>query len=289
MTPQPNIVTRAGWGARTTIPSGRFVSPQSRRFFVVHYPVMSDRDEHLWCQAIEAEHRAQGWAAAPGYNYLVGMSGTIYEGCGRDVRGIHTPPHNTDGWGCCVLQPSTGTGVLTAPLSEAAKTSTRQLYDWLSEVAGHPLNKWYHGKDYATACPGGDLRNWVNAGMPAAAATPEQPPTQLEVDMMASGVGGNGALNVFMVGPQRKAVWLVNQPANSADWSGGEKGKQVAKFRRFRDAPSGRTIRGITCERSQSGVLSLFVTLDDGTTLDTWQKKGETTWNEGLRAFAPAP
>ena len=92
------IVTRAQWGAAFTIPGGRHVAPSQRFWFVVHWPGSAvSADERAVVRAIERHHRqGQGWQAAPGYNFLVGRSGTIYEGCGRDVRGIHSPPRNTD-------------------------------------------------------------------------------------------------------------------------------------------------------------------------------------------------
>ena len=298
MSPQPRIVSRREWGAATTIPGGRFVSPSARRFFVVHWPVMGTRDERQWCRDIERMHRGQGWAAAPGYNFLVGMSGTIYEGAGRDVRGIHSPPHNTDGWGCCVLQPSTGAGVPTAPISPAAKTATRALYDWLCSVSGRSLNQWWHGRDFATACPGNDLRAWVAGGMQtgAPAPAPEQPPATEEVEMITSAVADNGSLHVFSVGPQRRTIWYTWQRANQNAWNGGQQGQRVAGLQRFAEVAGGRTIRGLTAEVSRAGALHLFVTLDDGSTVYTWQSKGATAWNgasqnriANLIAFAPAP
>ena len=164
------VVSRSGWGAATSVPSNRFVAPSARRYFVVHWPASNPgADERAVCRQIEAQHRGQGWAAAPGYNYLVGQSGTVYEGCGRDVRGIHSPPRNTDGWGCCVLQPMNG-----AP-TQAALNVVRALYDELCGVAGRELVKSYHAKDYATACAGAQLNAWVDAGMPATSTAPTTP------------------------------------------------------------------------------------------------------------------
>lgn len=288
----PPIVSRREWGAATSIPAGRFVAPASRRFYVAHWPVMSVRDERQWCRDIERIHRNQGWAAAPGYNFLIGQSGTIYEGAGRDVRGIHSPPRNTDGWGVCHLQPSTGAGVSTAPISDAMKASSRRLYDWLGSVAGRRLEQWWHGRDFATACPGSDLRAWVSSGMPAGATpppTPEQPPAIEEVEMIASAVGDGGTFHVFVVGPQRRTIWRTDQTQGSTNWSGGVSGKQVAGLRRFRDVPAARTIRGIAAETGPGGALHVFVTLDDGTTVYTWQPRGSNAFQDGLRAFAPAP
>jgi hypothetical protein len=286
MAAAPRVVSRREWGAATTVPGGRFVSPQTRRFFVVHWPVMSARDERQWCRDIERMHRNQGWGAAPGYNYLVGQSGTVYEGCGRDVRGIHSPPRNTDGWGVCVLQPGTAQGRPTAPISDAARRSTVQLYDWLGSVAGRALNKWWHGRDFATACPGPDLTAWVRSGMAAPgggapAPPPQQPPQE---DRMIASVVANGNLTVFMTGSARRTLWLCHQEGNN--WSGGQAGQRVAGFRRWQDVPQGRTIRSMTAGLNANGVPHLFVNLDDASTRYTWFSNGR--WQD-LRAFAPAP
>lgn len=296
----PRIVTRREWGAATTVPSGRSVPPSSRRFFVVHWPVMGMRDERQWCRDIERIHRGQGWAAAPGYNFLVGQSGLIYEGCGRDVRGIHSPPRNTDGWGVCVLQPATGAGVPLAPISDDARYSTRLLYDWLCGIAGRRLEQSWHGRDFATACPGPDLIAWVRSGMPTNTpppTSPEQPPaTEEVVEMITSAVADNGSLHVFSVGPQRRTVWYTWQRQGQTAWNGGQQGQRVAGLQRFADAPAGRTIRGVSAEVSRAGAMHLFVTLDDGSIAYTWQSKGATAWNGAsqaniatLIALAPAP
>jgi hypothetical protein len=300
MSAQPRIVTRREWGAATSIPSGRAVAPSTRRYFVVHWPVMNVTDEAAACRSIERIHRNQGWAIGPGYNYLVGMSGAIYEGCGRDVRGIHSPPRNTDGWGVCVLQPATGSGAAIAPISDAAKTSTRALYDWLGVVAGRRLQQWWHGRDFATACPGPQLIAWVQAGMPAATPTPPAqpppPPTEEVDEMVTSAVAANGSLHVFTVGPGRRTVWYTWQRQGQTTWNGGAQGKGPAGMRRFADAPSGRTIRGVSASVASNGTLHLFVALDDGSTAYSWQRRGATAWNgasqnqiAGLVTLAPAP
>jgi hypothetical protein len=171
------IVNRAGWGAQFTIPGGRHVAPSARRWFVVHWPGSPVAgDERAVVRAIERSHRqGQGWQAAPGYNFLVGRSGTIYEGCGRDVRGIHSPPRNTDGWGvCCMI------AVGEQP-PQAMLNATRALYEWLCTVAGRRLGMACHNTHFATACPGPALTTWVRNGMPAIgggtpAPAPQPPP-----------------------------------------------------------------------------------------------------------------
>lgn len=194
MSTRPEIVSRSAWGAATKVPQNT-VPNSSRRFLVIHWPVMGARDEKQWCRDIERMHRNQGWSTAPGYNFLVGMSGTIYEGAGVSIRGIHSPPHNVDGWGVCVLQPSTAAGVPSAPITDAAKVSTVALYNWLSGLAGRQLSRWYHGKDYATACPGPDLRRWVEAGMPAPSTSPPPPPPPAPV--IAVGRMPDGRFEIF--------------------------------------------------------------------------------------------
>lgn len=165
------IVTRSQWGAAFPMSSNR-VPLSSRRYFVCHWPGSSGRvaDERATVRAIERQHANQGWSAKPGYNFLVGMSGTIYEGAGRDVQGVHCPGRNTDGFGCCLLQG------MAEPLTNAAKASTRALYDLLNGDTGRTLTQTWHGANYATGCPGNDIIAWVRSGMPAAATPPKPEP-----------------------------------------------------------------------------------------------------------------
>jgi hypothetical protein len=295
----PQIVTRAQWGAASSIPGGRGVANSARRWTVCHWPVMSARDERQWCRDIERMHRNQGWQAAPGYNFLVGQSGTIYEGAGVGVRGIHSPPRNTDGWGICLLQPSTAAGAPTAAMSQAMKNSTRALYDWLCTLAGRRLGMSWHGQHYATACPGPDIRAWVQQGMPATGApapapTPPQPPRPEEVEMIASAVSPvDNNYHVFVVGPARQTVWLTVQRTNGS-WHGEASGRRASLFR-FAEAAQGRTIQGIDASISRGNILHCFVRYDDGSTAVTWQNSNGS-WNgstkdrpAGLVALTPKP
>lgn len=171
------IVGRGGWGAARGIPGGRHVAPSARRHFVVHWPGGSvGADERQMVRNIDSSHARQGWAVV-GYNFLVGQSGTIYEGAGRDVRGIHEASRNTDGWGCCVMH-----AVGTQP-SQAALNATRALYDHLCGVAGRRLEMSVHNRWFATQCAGPSLTAWVRGGMggtapppPPAVNVPNAPP-----------------------------------------------------------------------------------------------------------------
>jgi len=156
------IVPRQGWGAAYQIPGGRHVNPALRRFVVIHWPgggVGNDPAQFL--RSIERQHRVeQGWQAAPGYNFCVSRDGRIFEGCGRDVRGIHSPPRNTDGWGVLVMVAPGETP------PTPALVATRALYNWLCSIADRPLAMSWHGEHWATECAGPALNDWVRRGMP---------------------------------------------------------------------------------------------------------------------------
>jgi hypothetical protein len=204
------IVSRAQWGAAFTIPGGRHVAPSERRWFVVHWPGSAvGADERALVRAIERQHRQnQGWQAAPGYNFLVGRSGTIYEGCGRDVRGIHSPPRNIDGWGVCVL-----ISVGESP-PQAALNGTRALYNWLSGVAGRTLGMSWHGQHWATACAGPNLNAWVQAGMPA--GTPAPPPRKEEIVQAAQYSDGR---QIVAVRGASGDVFVLEQSHFGSTWT----------------------------------------------------------------------
>jgi hypothetical protein len=146
--------------------------------------------------------------------------------------------------------------------------------------------------DPGPSFPWTDVINMAKGGAPP---TPEPaPPKPEEIEMIASAVADNGSLHTFVVGPSRKAVWYTWQKKGQSGWNGGAAGKQVAKLTKFADAPG--EIRGISAELNDGGVLHVFVTLNDGSTVYTWQPKGETAWNgsakgkiASLTAFAPAP
>ena len=172
------IVTREQWGARYGRSSNR-VALSSRRFFVAHYPAAAGAvtNEVATVRSIEQQHANQGWSARPGYNFLIGMSGTIYEGCGRDVQGVHCPGRNTDGIGVCFLQGGHAPKMGVQAFSDAAKRSGRALYDQLCRDTGRTLTQTWHGAHFATACAGPDVIAWVRAGMKAPGATTPTPPT----------------------------------------------------------------------------------------------------------------
>lgn len=174
-----NIITRAQWGARPFARPRQSVPLSSRKFFVVHYPGAGTppSDVVAYAKWIERIHMDQnGWAGV-GYNYFI-SHGRIAEGCGRDIVGSHSPPHNYDGIGVNIW---TSNG---QPRDEDLDLC-RDLYEQLNrQKGGVPLVRWYHGRDYATECPGPTLRTWVLNGMPRPSgkteATPAPEPEPLD-------------------------------------------------------------------------------------------------------------
>jgi hypothetical protein len=203
------IVTREQWGAKYGRSSNR-VALSSRRYFVAHYPAAAGAitNEVASVRSIEQQHANQGWSARPGYNFLIGMSGTIYEGCGRDVQGVHCPGRNTDGFGVCFLQGGHAPAMGVQAFSDAAKASGRALYDQLCRDTGRTLEQGWHGKYYATACAGPDIIAWVRAGMPATPAPQPPEPTPPAPAPTTEEVG-----NMVLQDPVTGGYWVVDGPS----------------------------------------------------------------------------
>ncbi len=228
------IVSRAQWGARFPMSSNR-VALSSRCFFVAHYPAAAGAvtNEEATIRSIEQQHANQGWSARPGYNFLIGMSGRIYEGCGRDVQGVHCPGRNTDGFGVCFLQGGHAPRMGVQTFSDAAKASGRALYDQLCQQTGRTLTMGWHGLYHPTACAGPDIIAWVRAGMPSAAPAP--PPTPAPPALPPEGTlfirNQNTVYQLIYDGPRSywrsipagmvpniPAAWIVDDPNGS--WLG---------------------------------------------------------------------
>jgi hypothetical protein len=157
-------------------------------------------DEAAVVRSIERQHRVdQGWQAAPGYHWLVGMSGRAFEGTPRDRRGTHSPPSNVRGWGCCGLQP------MGTPPSQAMLNTIRALYDEMCALTGRRLVQSFHGMEHATQCAGPQLNTWVRAGMPAKTVTIVEPEEAPDMVIIRSPAGHmaitNGAVKRPILDP----------------------------------------------------------------------------------------
>lgn len=155
------IITRSQWGAKPWTSTPYTATWAERTEVLVHYhggpPKVAIGPGVP--REVEAIHLANRWSGI-GYNFLVDQAGNIYEGRGWGLVGAHCPNHNRSGIGIYVA-----VGGDQTP-SNAALNSVVDLYEYANRQAGITLRKTYHGANYATACPGPKLIQWVKAGMP---------------------------------------------------------------------------------------------------------------------------
>ncbi|WJN62650.1 endolysin [Streptomyces phage phiScoe10] len=165
-----SIVSRSAWGAKPWNGTPDAVSLSQRTEFFVHYHggVPPHSTGVGVPREVEKIHLAQDWAGT-GYNFMVDQDGVIYEGRGWGLKGAHCPDHNVSGFGVYVA-----IGGDQKP-SEKALASVRALYDEACAKTGKALAKKGHKDGFATACPGGPLYAWVQAGMPVKAAPAPAP------------------------------------------------------------------------------------------------------------------
>ncbi|MBV2364351.1 N-acetylmuramoyl-L-alanine amidase [Streptomonospora nanhaiensis] len=151
-----DIVSRSEWGARS--PRGSDTTTwSSRTEYIVHY---SEGPTDQSVKSIQDFHMdSNGWSDI-GYNFLVDVEGTAYEGRGWLVIGAHATGHNTSGIGVCFIGRD-------GDATSAAKDTIRALYDEAVRKKGGSLSAKGHRDVGSTSCPGDDLHSWVHNGMPA--------------------------------------------------------------------------------------------------------------------------
>ena len=152
------------------------VADSARTEFFVHYEGGTPTKDTgaVAMRDIDAGHRANGWSGI-GYNFVVMLDGSAWEGRGWGLVGAHCPNHNTSGVGVQIHL-----GGAQQP-TQAALATCRALYDEACRRSGRKLAIKGHQDGYATECPGVILEHWVRAGLPVP-GTPQPPstPTQLE-------------------------------------------------------------------------------------------------------------
>jgi hypothetical protein len=135
-------------------------------------PINGDAEVML-LRSIDAAHRAKGWAGI-GYSFIVGPSGTVYEGRGQRV-GAHTEGKNYTSFGVAFL----GTFLVSIPQS-TAMVAAAELLAHLQAAgvlqAGYKVGG--HRDVKATACPGDGLyRQLPELARLATSIIPPAPPT----------------------------------------------------------------------------------------------------------------
>lgn len=171
----PTIVSRADWGAQLPNHAARNETdffgednPLGWRVYedelhthyqtlVVHHSVIYEATDLATVREVQRFHQeTRGWADV-GYHFLIGKSGTIYEGRDWGVRGTHVGGYNTGSLGVCLLG-----NFMHQTVTQAQRDAATALVVWASErlqlthIAGHR-----HFND-GTVCPGDDLFNLID-------------------------------------------------------------------------------------------------------------------------------
>jgi hypothetical protein len=132
------IVTREMWGARDSTCTS---NPLKYRVTIHHTETPSENAERQ-VRAIQNYHKDTKRWCDIGYHFLIGVDGTIYEGCPLAKRGTHVANQNTGNIGIsfvgcfhpgCRWEP-------TRP-PEAAIAAAGRLVGALSRIYGFPLNR----------------------------------------------------------------------------------------------------------------------------------------------------
>jgi hypothetical protein len=176
----PAIHPRSTWGFPGWTSTPYAVADSTRTEFFVHYEggTFTHDTGVQAMRSIDAGHRANGWSGV-GYNFVVMLDGSCWEGRGWGLVGAHCPKHNTSGVGVQIHL-----GGAQAPTG-AALATCRALYDEACRRSGRKLAIRGHRDGFATECPGVILERWVRAGLPVFSAPGRPPstpitPTQLE-------------------------------------------------------------------------------------------------------------
>jgi len=172
--PQPQIVSRAAWGAWPPDHSASnekgFYSPENEtgwliyegelqdhyQTLVVHHAAFDEGSDRATLAEVQRLHRLERQWADVAYHFLVGRSGSIYEGRDWHVRGTHVAGFNTGSIGICLL----GNYMQQQPTAQQL-TQAQWLINWLAErlqlthIAGH--------RDFntGTLCPGDHLAPYI--------------------------------------------------------------------------------------------------------------------------------
>jgi hypothetical protein len=184
--------SRAQWGAR---PPKSIKTIASSEGIFVHYTVTpTGPDEASIVRGVQNFHMdTRNWQDIA-YSWLVGQSGTIYEGRGWGVAGGHTEGWNSRSHAVCWIgneeQP---TDAALAAINEVCAEHARRYGGWVK--AHRDVNQ--------TSCPGDKLAAWLAAGRPLTGEPPEPPTPIEEPDVYAYSIAGHEA---------RGQLWLLYGP-----------------------------------------------------------------------------
>lgn len=172
-----NFIPRSSWGANPLAPQGGDVRLSSRTEFFAHYSLgeeLGREDTAAWVREIQRFHMGpqRGWADI-GYNFLIDKFGNVFEGRGWLKIGAHCPNHNTSGIGVCFLGDDDAE---VQDISDAARRAFVELKAQADQKTGKNLRVMGHRDGKATKCPGDEVYDWLQAGMPLGSIPPPVPP-----------------------------------------------------------------------------------------------------------------
>lgn len=180
-------VPRTQWAINRWAKPVHTIPTASRDHVMVHYhggPPAHDVGIAVPREA-EAIHRVNGWAGV-GYNWLIDMAGTIYEGRGWNLLGAHCPNWNTRAWGVYLAVGGTDSPTI------AALNALRAVHQEATRLAGRRIGWTWHGEHHATECPGPYLKQWVvntraetTRPAPTGTGDADMPLTDAEIDAIA--------------------------------------------------------------------------------------------------------
>lgn len=172
----PVIVSRADWGGlepnhEATYENGFFSAENTDGWqiytgnlqdvyhtVVIHhaaFDVGTDMDNLLEVQRLHRNDRQ--WADV-GYHYLIGKTGTIYEGRPIGVRGVHVGGHNTGSAGICLI----GNFMEQTPSPEQLQ-ATNTMVQWLTANLSLTTLGAHRQYNSNTLCPGDNLIPYLSA------------------------------------------------------------------------------------------------------------------------------
>jgi hypothetical protein len=125
---------------------------------VLHHSAFYEQDDLDTMLEVQRAHREdRGWADV-GYHFMVGKTGTIFEGRDMQVRGTHVEGHNTGSLGICLL----GNMTWDVPTDDQ-KNATQRLVSWLVQKVNPGCIATHRDFNAMTFCPGDDIQNFSSA------------------------------------------------------------------------------------------------------------------------------
>ncbi|XP_069003389.1 peptidoglycan recognition protein 5 [Embiotoca jacksoni] len=151
-----DIVSRQTWGAAA--PRKKTTLKGTARRVIIHHTALPSCTGLTECKArvasIQRGHMNDRDFDDIGYNFLVGVDGTVFEGRGWGVAGAHAKGHNSDSLGIAFM----GNFNNDTPNQDAISSVKRLLQGGVSQGFLHPGFVLLGHRDLGeTECPGEKL------------------------------------------------------------------------------------------------------------------------------------